>query len=177
MTPLNHPRLLTPFCWHSTPKYRGVLTADCTVDLRKGWRGQHEIDIGNGLVVRIDDDRLTMPKGYASDLASPAVKVFGKWIGTPSGFREALAAFVHDVLRQLLNYCLPCLRHLTRKTTDDLFFDFLHEAKSGWFRIYHRAVSGPVGSVFMWLTAKPSVAICKFHKDANASQNQVAYLP
>ena len=163
MIPLNHPRLITPFCWHSTPAYRCVLTAMCAVDLRKGWRGTHEITLSNGLVVRIYDDRLEIPKGYASDLSSPAIRVCGKWIGTPTGHREALAAVVHDVLRQILNLRLPCLPQLTRKLTDDEFFDFLHDARSLWFRLYHRAVSGPVGSVFMHLTARPEKGTCKCH--------------
>lgn len=163
MIPLNHPRLLTPFCWCSTPKYRGVLTEDCTVDLRKGLRGVHEITLPNGLIVRLDDDRLTMPKNYASDLCSPAFYFRGKWIGTPTSWREALGAFVHDVLRQLLNLGLKCIQHLTRKMTDDVFFDFLHEASSRWFRLYHRAVSGPVGSLFMLITARPEKGTCKCH--------------
>ena len=163
MKPVNHPRLITPFCWHTTPAYRCVLTAVCAVDLRKGWRGTHEITLPNGLVVRIYDDRLEIPTGYASDLASPAIRVGKRWLGTPSGWKEALAAVVHDVLRQILNLGLKCLPQLTRKLTDDIFFDFLHEAKSRWFRIYHRAVSGPVGTVFMWMTARPEAGTCKCH--------------
>ena len=139
------------------------MTADCTVDLQKGWRGQHEIGIGNSLIARIDDDRLTIPKGYASDLASPAVKICGWWVGTPSGENEALAAVTHDVLRQLLSYRLPCLPQLTRKLTDDVFYDFLTEARSCWSVVYHRAVAGPAGSVFMWLTSRPQTATCKCH--------------
>jgi len=163
MIPLNHPRLLSPFCWHTSPKYRCELTADCVVDLRKGWRGVHEIQISESLTVRIDDDRLTIPRGYASDLCSPAIYVCGRWIGTPSSHREALAAVVHDVTRQLLCYRLACLPQLTRKLTDDLFFDFLAESKSRWTRIFHRAVSGPVGSIFMLLTAKNETRKCRCH--------------
>lgn len=163
MIPRNHPRLLTPFCWRGTPRHRCVLTAMCAVDLRKGWRGTHEITLPNGLVIRIFDDRLEIPVEYASDLASPAIKICGRWIGTPTSYREALAAVVHDVLRQLMGLHLPCLPHLTRKVTDDIFFDFLHEAKSRWFRIYHRAVSGPIGTVFIHLTRKTETAKCKCH--------------
>lgn len=164
MIPLNHPRLFTPFCWHTTPSYRCELTADCVVDLRKGWRGSHEIQISDTLIVRIDDDRLTIPRGYASDLCSPAIKIYGRWIGTPTSHREALAAVVHDVTRQLLSYRLPCLPQITRKLTDDLFFDFLSESESPFFRIYHRAVSGPIGTAFMILTAKKETRSCKCHK-------------
>lgn len=177
MKPLFHPRLCSPFCWHPTDVYRCVLTAECSVDLKKGWVGQHEITLPNGLVVKLDGDLLTIPKGYASDLTSPAIYLFGHWIGTPSGEREALAALVHDVLRQLLALRLACLPKLTRRLTDDEYFDFLHEAKSIWCRLFHHVVASPLGSFYMRLTVRPESGHCRCHEDSNASQNQASYSP
>lgn len=160
---MSHPRSITPFVYASQGKHCAVLTTDCAVDLRKGFKGQHEIDIGSGLSIRLADDILTIPKGYQSDLCSPAVMIWGIRLGTPSGQREALAAVVHDALRQVHNLRLPCLSHITRKLTDDVFFDFLREAQSPWVRVYHRAVSGIAGSIFIRLTSKPQKANCIHH--------------
>lgn len=109
--------------------------------------------------------------GLASDLCSPAVKVCGQWIGTPSGPQEALAAYVHDTTRRLL--MAGCVPGLTRRMTDDLFYDFLTEARSPWTRLFHHAVAGPVGSLYMALGSKEDI-YCPCHK-YDAKAHQAAY--
>lgn len=171
-----HPRIVegSVFRWRPTYKYRAILTADVTVDLRKGYKGRHQWwthgDSGSGaggssaggqLIATLVDDCLTIHEGYASDLCSPAVRVAGCWIGTPTGPGEELAAFVHDCTRQLLGH--PCAPW-TRKDTDDLFYDFLGEGHSKVRRLYHFAVSSVIGSAFMALTRKDRSLRCRCHR-------------
>jgi hypothetical protein len=156
-----HPRLLSDFRWHGSFSYRAKLDRDCTVDLRKGLRGCHEFyDEFDFRFAILEDDRLTMMRGLTSDLCSPATYAFGFWIGTPSGNKEALAAYVHDTTRQIL--AAGCVNGLTRKMTDDLFYDFLTEARSKWNRLFHHAVAGPVGTAYMMIKPKP-IVYCSCH--------------
>ena len=157
-----HPRLLSDFKWHSSFAYRAKLDHDCTVDLRKGLRGCHEFyDARDFRFAILDDDRLTMMRGLVSDLCSPAVRIGSLWIGTPSGNKEALAAFVHDTTRRIL--FSGCVEGLTRRMTDNLFYDFLTEARSPWSKLFHGAVSGPIGSLYLALGDKPKI-YCTCHK-------------
>lgn len=158
-----HPRIVegSVFRWRPTHKYRAILTHDVTVDLRKGYKGRHQWWHGDMPVATLVDDYLTIHEGYASDLCSPAVRVAGCWIGTPTGPGEELAAFVHDCTRQLLGH--PCAPW-TRKDTDDLFYDFLGEAHSKVRRLYHFAVSSVIGSAFMALTRKDRGLRCRCHR-------------
>jgi len=158
-----HPRIVSgEFNYRASYKYRAVLTYDVTVDLRKGYKGRHQFWSHGRLIATLVDDLLTIHEGYASDLCSPAVRVAGCWIGTPTGEGEELAAFVHDVARQLLGH--PCAPW-TRKDTDDLFWDFLTDGGSRVRRLYHFAVSSVIGSVFMALTARDKGITCSCHRN------------
>jgi hypothetical protein len=156
-----HPRLLSDFAYGPSESYRGVLHRDCVVDLCKGFRGFHEFRHGKRLLGVLFDDRLTIVEGYASDLCSPAVRIGKVWIGTPTSDREALAAFVHDFVRQTMR--LPC-SPWDRKTTDDLFWDFLTERKSRVRRLYHFAVSSGIGSLYIALSKPDPQITCTCHE-------------
>lgn len=158
----SHPRLLSDFIHGPSHGFRSWLKHDCTVDLRKGLRGVHEFTEWGHVFAILDDDRFTITGGQGSDLCSPAVKIGKFWIGTPSGPNEALAAWVHDTTRRAL---LAGCSGLTRKMTDDLFYDFLVEKRSRWSRIYHGAVAGPLGSLYMKMnTPKQHGISCRCHK-------------
>lgn len=159
-----HPRLLSDFVQGPSHGFRSWLKHDCVVDLRKGFRGYHEFTEWGHLFAILDDDRFTICGGQGSDLCSPAVKIGPFWLGTPSGPHEALAAWVHDTTRRALR--AGCSQ-LTRKITDDLFYDFLVAARSRWSRIFHGAVAGPLGTAYMKLaTPKLNSVTCKCHKNS-----------
>lgn len=162
MKPADHPQLLSPFTWAAGEKYRAVLSQDLVVDLCKFYHGVHLFVDRGQPIAELCGDRFTLFRGYASDLCSPAIKIGKRWIGTPTSARESLAAFVHDGLRQLLYACPRCVPW-TRKDTDDLFYDFMVLRGSRRASIYHGAVAGPIGSLFMRLTAAPSTVICTRH--------------
>lgn len=157
-----HPRLLSDFVHGPSHGFRSWLKYDCIVDLRKGLRGVHEFTEWGHLFAILDDDRLTICGNQGSDLCSPAVKIGPFWIGTPSGPNEALAAWVHDTTRRAMR--AGC-SGLTRKMTDDLFYDFLTEARSRCSRLYHGAVASPIGSLYMRFTqSKLNGIACTCHK-------------
>jgi hypothetical protein len=160
MKPLTNPRLLSVFAWAPSERHRGVMSKDCVIDIRKGYIGRHEFWSGDQLIATLANDHLTIHAGYASDLCSPAIKVCGIWFGTPTSEREALAAFAHDCLRQILMARLKCCPW-SRKDTDDIFFDLLRDQKSRFSSIYHGAVAGFLGDIFMKLTASKSDITCR----------------
>jgi hypothetical protein len=141
-------------------KYRFTLTSDLVVDLSRGFRGHHELCDGGKTWAILDGDELRMMAGYAFDGCSPAMRVLGHWVGTPTPRKAVAAAAVHDCLRGYLG--LPCLSY-DRKTTDEVFYDMLDAEEFEGRDIYHGAVAGFWGSAFIWLTRGPSTANCKCH--------------
>lgn len=153
----------TPVEYRYGGKYRFQLTADLVVDLNKGLRGYHILRDGATSWAILDRDKLTIFAGYAFDGCSPAWKILGKWYGTPTPRRAVAAAAVHDCLRGYLG--LGCVGY-TRKDTDDIFFDMLQAEGFLGSEIYHGAVAGFCGSLYIRLTAaRPSKANCKCHGD------------
>ena len=142
-------------------RYRFVLTDDLVVDLRKGMRGFHLLQDSGTTWATLDGDLLTIHAGYAFDGCSPAVRLFGKWLGTPTPPRAVAAAAVHDLLRSYLH--LPCITY-DLKDTDDIFYNLLHQADFDFEDIYHGAVAGPFGKLYHRLTrSRPTAARCKCH--------------
>lgn len=142
-------------------KYRFVLTQDLVVDLNKGLKGYHILRDGKTSWAILDRDQLTIFAGYAFDGCSPAWRFFGRWYGTPTPPAAVAAACVHDCLRGYLG--LGCISY-DRKATDDVFFDMLKTAGFKPAEIYHGAVAGPLGSLYLKLTGnRPSRANCKCH--------------
>lgn len=152
-------RLLSEPSYAYGGKYRFTLTSDLVVRLDRGFRGYHELCDGGKTWAILDGDKLTIMAGYAFDGCSPAVRVFGRWVGTPTP-RKAVAAAAHDCLRGYMG--LPCLPY-DRKTTDEVFYDMLDAEGFEGRDIYHGAVAGFWGSTFIWLTRGPSTANCKCH--------------
>ena len=154
-------RILSELSYQSGGKYRFVLTGDLIVDLDKGLRGFHVLRDKDTTWAILDRDQLTIRAGYAFDGCSPAGKVFGRWFGTPTPRNAVAAAAVHDCLRGYLK--LPCIGY-TRKDTDDIFHDMLKTAGFPLGGVYHGAVAGPWGDLYMRLTGnRPSSANCKCH--------------
>ncbi len=142
-------------------KYRFTLTQDLVVYLNKGWRGRHVLRDDDTEWATLVDDTLTILAGYSCDGCSPAIQLFGHWFGTPTPPNAVTACFVHDVLRGYLG--LPCLSY-TRKDTDDVFYDILKEAGFKMGEVYHGAVAGFWGSLYIRLTsARPNHSNCKCH--------------
>jgi len=138
---------------------RGVLVGDFQVDLEKGYKGSHEFSsLEEGVFATLEDDILTLKKGYRSDLCSPAFRFRGKWYGTHTGPREAPGAFIHDGTRRIHQLqCVP----FGRKDTDDFFWDALRLKKSRMARPYFAAVSSVIGTFFLWITLKKLDCYCK----------------
>ncbi len=157
-----HPRaaILAPCIWQEHPEYRAVLNRDMSVDLKRGYKGEHRFYDSSKLLATLTGDILVIKEGYASDLCSPAIKIGKHWYGTPSGECEAPAAFVHDCLRQVATAKVKCCPW-NRKESDRVFFDLLREAKSQWARLYFLAVSGVLGSLYLWLTGGDSNVTCR----------------
>ena len=142
-------------------KHRFVLVEDWKVDLQMGLRGYHELRDNDSLWAVLHDDLLTVMAGYACDGCSPAWRVFGRWYGTPTPPGAIGPAIVHDVLRGYLG--LPCLKY-DRKFTDDVFYNLLKRSGFEWGDVYHGAVAGFWGNVYIKMTAaRPSSAVCACH--------------
>ena len=142
-------------------RYRFVLTADLVVDLKRGMRGFHILQDGGTTWAQLDGDILTIFAGYAFDGCSPAIRIFGKWIGTPTPRRAVAAAAVHDTLRNYLH--LPCITY-NLKDTDEIFYNLLRECRFDFEDIYHGAVAGFCGRLYHLITAsRPTAARCKCH--------------
>lgn len=150
---------ISEFCWQPTRKYRAVLTADLVLDLGMGYKGRHEFCAGEGQLLGIlNDDKLTILKGYASDLCSPGFYLFGRWFGTPSKGLE-LEAFVHDFARQMVG--LPCCPW-DRKGSDDLFYNAGKMRGHGMkIDVYHGAVAGRLGNLWMRLNKPRHDVYCR----------------
>jgi hypothetical protein len=142
-------------------RYRFVLSGDYVVGLGLGLKGYHELVDGRTVWATLEDDKLTIMAGYAFDGCSPAWRVLGKWYGTPTPRKAVGPAAVHDCLRGYMK--LACLR-ITRKNTDDVFWNMLKAEGFQLGDVYHGAVSGPLGDVYSYFTAaRPSKASCACH--------------
>ena len=139
-------------------KYRAFLLNCPQYDLQKGYKSRHTFIHDNGFVLgSVIGDILTINEGYTSDLASPAIRIFGKWVGTPTSERELDGVILHDFLRQTMRVlCSPW----NRKDTDDLFYEALLEGGSKRAGLYHWAVSSAPGDLFLKLTTKPLDVHC-----------------
>lgn len=157
------PRIQSELVWRTSPECRGQLKADLAIDLRKGYRGQHVFCLDGIPFATLNDDLFTTLSGYRSDLCSPAVKIRGRYIGTPTTRHEVAAAFTHDAMRTALG--CPCCP-FDRKITDDTFYDLLLESGSRWTPIYHGAVAGIIGSFYIWLSRfrKAPAITCQHHE-------------
>lgn len=153
--------ILSELSYQYGGRYRFVLTGDLVVDLNKGLRGYHILRDKETTWAILDRDQLTIFAGYAFDGCSPAFRVGGRWFGTPTPREAVAAAAVHDCLRGYLN--LPCLDY-TREDTDDVFHDMLKEAGFAFGDVYHGAVAGFWGDLYLKLTGnRPSEASCGCH--------------
>ncbi len=154
-------RILSELRYTSGGRYRFCLTADLAVDLGLGLNGNHVLRDGETDWAILRGDILTIFEGYAFDGCSPAWQIFGRWFGTPTPRKAVAAAAVHDCLRGYLG--LDCL-HYTRKDTDDVFWNMLKAEGFPMGGVYHGAVAGPIGSLYIRLTAaRPNKANCKCH--------------
>jgi hypothetical protein len=151
-------KIIHPVRVRSHSKYRALLTNCPKYDLQKGYKGRHTFIHDNGFVLgSVTGDILTINEEYTSDLASPAFRIFGKWVGTPTSERELDGVILHDFLRQTMHVlCSPW----NRKDTDDLFYEALLEGGSKRAGLYHWAVSSAPGDLFLKLTTKPLDVHC-----------------
>ncbi len=126
-------------------KYRFTLLEDYTIKLDTGWSGRHDFYAGGELRARLRDDVLTVAAEYAFDGCSPAFRIMGKWIGTPTPKNAIAAALVHDVLRQFLS--LECVPY-SRRDTDAAFYNVLRDSGFWGRDVYHGAVNSWIGSLY-----------------------------
>jgi len=138
-------------------KYRFVLAEDYALDLDMGWTGEHVFCDAGRTFATLNGSVMTIFAGYAFDGSSPAFKICGKWFGTPTPDSVVAAALVHDCLRQFMP--LDCVPY-NRKDTDDCFFNIMRA--NGWkaTSIYHGAVAGIFGTIFIRLTNKSTTISC-----------------
>ena len=154
-------RVLSELRYQYGGKYRFELLADLVVDIDLGLSGRHALCDGDKQWASLDGDRLTILKGYAFDGCSPAMRLFGKWHGTPTPRNAVAAAAVHDCLRGYLG--LDCTDY-TRAATDDVFYNMLRDAGFPLGGVYHGAVAGFLGNLYIKLTAaRPKTANCDTH--------------
>lgn len=154
-------KLLSEFHWKSSPKYRAVLTCDPVIDLQMGYRGDHEFVHEGTTWGFLHDDILTMQAGYASDLCSPGFYLFGKWHGTYSKGCE-IPAYLHDFARQFMRPNVAC-SPWDRKGADDLFYNAMTMVKFPGRGLYHGAVKGPIGNLWMHLNRSRPKTSCRCH--------------
>ncbi len=142
-------------------RYRFTLDADLIVDLRLHLRGFHVLQDRGRTFAVLDDDQLTIRKGFAFDGCSPAFRIAGRWFGVPTPPSAVAAAATHDCLRGYLR--LPCLCY-SIGDTDDVFHSILEEQGCKLGDLYHAAVAGWPGRLYYRLTALgPSSARCRCH--------------
>lgn len=148
---------LAGFHFSSDKKYRAKLTADLVLDLGMGYRGYHVFAHEETRWGMLNNDVLTIFAGYASDLCSPGIYVFGVWLGTPSRGME-LEAFVHDFLRQFMS--VPCVPW-DRKSSDAIFYNAgIMRGHNMKIKVYHGAVAGKLGDLWMWLNKERPEVSC-----------------
>lgn len=135
------------------------MTCDALWDLEMGYRGYHEFCHEDLLLGILRDDRLTILKGYASDLCSPGWYLLGEWYGTPSKGKED-KSIVHDFTRQFMRPHVAC-SPWDRKATDDIFYNGMRDSKTWGKSLFHGAVAGPIGSAWMWLNKPRPDVYCR----------------
>lgn len=151
-------KILNNLSYKSSDKYRAVLTEDFIISLDIDQVGSiYFCNDKNKIIAKLFHGILTISKGYASDLCSPAFKVSGKWFGVPSGPKEVEACVIHDCLRQLTySACCPWDRNFA----DKAFYEVLKFKKSSKSALYYIAVSSFIGDTFSrWKKNVP--LICK----------------
>lgn len=154
-------RVLSDLRYTAGGRYRIVLDADLIVDLRLHLRGFHVLQDRGRTFAVLDDDQLTIRKGYACDGCSPAFRLAGHWYGVPTPRDAVAAAVAHDCMRGYMG--LPCL-HYSRKDTDAVFCGILEDEGFQLNELYHAAVAGLAGRAFHKLTGKrPASASCRCH--------------
>jgi hypothetical protein len=142
---------------------RFVSYGDLKIDLGMGLYGYHEFYDGETLEGVLDDDTVTIFSGFRSDGCSPAWRIpfTNQWVGTFTPYAALPGCFAHDFLSK---YRAPKCTGLSRKMTDDVFWNLLHLEGFGLRDIYHGAVAGPAGNLYLHLQRKkPSNAGCRIH--------------
>jgi len=140
---------LTPLSYRQDGEYRFQLTAPfhVRVDAFAGRTYQDkqsfstytsseagEISSHPWLTLGVSGD-LTVSSGYAWDGCSPAAKMFGQWLGTPTPPSVRAACLVHDALYQFLDQ-----NYWTRAEADAAFLALMQQAGFRLAPIYYGAV-------------------------------------
>jgi hypothetical protein len=146
-------RLIEGEDWEPQGNWPLILKRDVVV--QTNIRGKEFVFSSNGKLFGglSVDGTLRIYSGYACDGYSPVLKVFGKFVRlTPTPKCGMLPAVAHDFTRQFAGVegC-PWDRHFS----DTLFFDLLVLGGSGDIAsIYHGAVAGKVGDLFIAISRK-----------------------
>lgn len=132
--PLSH----SIICWDSGREWRFRLTADFVINLGCGWIVTHEFYDRGKQIGRLIGDELTIFEGYAWDGCSPAWRVFGVWIGTPTPLPALIPSLVHDMLYQFMSVsCVPW----DKRQADEIFWNLMVEKNFPLKGTYHGAVA------------------------------------
>lgn len=139
---------------HETPKWSAVLDVDFSRPTP--YKGIHlGFFKGNQMLGELKPNGELVTKArYACDGYTPCFRLFGKWIRiTPTPKAGFVPAFRHDLTRQFLDV-EGC--PWTRKDSDDWFHqDLIEGGEPKWkTNIYHRAVSGIAGNVWIAISRK-----------------------
>jgi hypothetical protein len=93
-------------------KYKFVLTSKLEVKINMSLGNVDFFDGRGKIRLSFNNDIITVHQRYAWDGASPKVKLFGQWIGTPDFHSTIAATCIHDALFQFLHTnCMTLSMH------------------------------------------------------------------
>lgn len=146
------------FLWTTGPKWRFCLTEDFTICLGTGWLGYHEFYHGGALWGVLRGDVLTIKKDFAWNGCSPAWRIFGRWVGTPTPRSAMVPSLIHDFLYQFLDLeCAPW----DKRQADHIFYNLMVEYEFCLRGTYHGTVAA-LGAAFRRLTPGDPKTSCGF---------------
>ena len=139
----------TPLSYRQDGEYRFQLTAPfhIQVDVFSGriYQDKHPFttytsgaigEVASHTWLTLDSSgKLAITSGYAWDGCSPAARMFGLWMGTPTPPSVRAACLVHDALYQFLDQ-----NYWTRAEADAVFLTLMQQAGFRPAPIYYGAV-------------------------------------
>lgn len=133
-------KLLSLFGYSRSDKYRFVLRDYVLIEIPNYDFGHASFyDQKQKLRLVTDGNKILITTNYAWDGCSPCVKVWDKFIGTPTPESTVLASLVHDCLCQFLSSsCLS--KKINKKDVDDIFHGIMLQNRFKYADVYFEAV-------------------------------------
>ena len=135
-----------------TDKWPLVLTRLLTLEIDRDFGGVWHCYSGRHLLGVLANRQIIIFPAYAGDGYSPVIRFLGRWIRlTPTPACGYAPAIGHDFTRQFY-HVTGC--PWTRRDSDNWFYNWLRRGGEPRTGIFHRAVAGPIGTAYIWLTRK-----------------------